>query len=353
MLFSGKSSLLQRNYRNEFLILLFTLITFFISVFYYNQSLSVFAKYLLPMSFIPYFYLIRNKVTSDTVEKILFLYGIIYFVCWLYQTSQLPNIVFGEREAEMNGRGFFRFYIVTKEHLPFLVFYFLALFNRSKNILFLALTLCFFCVIILHVTRQMILWSAVFAIAYYLHTNGKQMKNVILALIFSYIIFAYFMENFTVVNDLIDLTEKGKGGENSADVNNIRIKAMQYFITNFNDNPITVLFGNGFGSPGSSLSLKYMQYSNKGYYIDDVGFVGLFVTQGLIIVILYIKLLYEIMFKYKVSDKYLYLKFYIAYFVMSYLGSHALTSNIVFVVLAVYIIKRESFSFSELKYKNY
>lgn len=342
MIFRGKSSFFQRNFRIEFLILCFTFITFFVSILYYNQNVSNIARFLLPLSFIPYFYIIRNRVSLDTVEKVLCLFGILYLICWLYQTSQLPDIVFGEREAVMGERGFYRFYIATKEHFPFLIFYFLALYNRCKKNLFLILALFVFCITILHVARQMIVWSGLLAMIYFLYTNGKKIKTILVFSVIAFWGFSFFTENFTVVNDLIEMTENSKDGINSADSNNIRFKAMKSFISDFNLNPITFLFGNGFAENGSLLDFRYKLFSNKGYFIDDVGFIGLFVTQGLLTLLLYIKLLFDVLFKYDVQDKYVYLKFYIAYLVMSYLGSHALTSNIIFAVLAIYIIKVSS-----------
>lgn len=340
MFIYGVRYLNSRLYRTESFLILLCIITFFVSILLYSQSLSIISRYLIPLSFIPYLYCVKSKIGEKTVEKVLLFIGLLYYVCWQYQVISFPNLAFGTRElSEETTRGFARFYIATKEHFPFLLFFFLAKYNETKKIIYSALAICVFACIILHVGRQMIVWSGLTALVFILYTNSKRIKNIIIISIICYFAMTLFIENFSVVSDLIDLTQNSEGGINSADTDNIRIEAMGKFISDFNDNLITTLFGNGYAVEGTGLYSKYLRYENNGYYISDVGFVGMFINQGLIYTVLLVILLYQTLFRYKVSDRYLYLKYYIVYICLSYIGSHSLSSNLIFIALSIYIIK--------------
>lgn len=342
MLLEGVKAMQRNSCRIEFFILLATLMSFIISILLYGSGLKVISMYLLPLSFIPYFYLLQRKADIVIVEQVLVFFAFTYLLCWLYQISQVPVIVFGERDEGLDsGRGFFRFFIDTKEHLPFLMFFFLALYDKTKKMIFIILTFAVFSVVILHVARQMIFWSGFLAFVYYIYTNGRNIWAwaVLFALI---VVFAnWLLENFTVVTDIVELSQNTTTN-NSMDMNNVRFEAMEYFINNYNTNPFTILFGNGFATEGSQIYHKMTQYENMGYYLSDVGFVGMYCNTGLVSVILYISLFYKVLFKYRVAPRYLYLKFYVTYILLTYLGAHALTSNLIFVVLSVYILKTNS-----------
>lgn len=340
-------------YNIELGIVVSTFISFIVSVMYFNSDITVFSKYLIPLSFLPYFYLVQKKVNITTVEYVLVAMAIIYIFCWFYQVWKIPLVVFGDDRGIQinNSRGFARFWIVTKEHFPYLLFFSLGLYNRTKKIIFILTALIVYAIVILHVGRQMIVWSGLLAISYYIYTNVKNMWRIGILVLLSFLAANYFLENFTVVTDLIETTKDSHGGINSFGTDNIRIKAMGYFIDNYNTNPLTILFGSGFASEGSKIYHKLLGYVNLGYYLDDVGFVAMYCNTGLVSVILYLMLFYKILFKYKVAPRYLYLKFYIAYILLLYIGSHALTSNLVFVVLAVYILKANSIQM-ELKSQN-
>ena len=339
MFIHGFRAFLYSDFKKERLIVICTFITFLLSCLLFNNKFSSFSRYLIPLSFISYFWLIKNKVSSSVVESVLVIAAVIYLFCWLYQVSQIPNTVFGNREIEINsGRGFARFWIVTKEHLPFLMFYALAMYNRCKKILWMVIAFVVFSVVILHVVRQMIVWSGVMAISYYFYVNKKSTLKLLLFLIILLIVLNYFTTYFTAIDDLMVLTQDSKNTVNSVDSDNIRIKAMLYVIKNYNTNLLTILFGSGFPTDGSLLANKILMYMNKGFYLDDLGFVGMYCNTGLISVLLYVMIFISI-FKCKVTNEYLYLKFYLAYLVLSYLGSHTLTSNMVFVVFSIYILK--------------
>lgn len=330
-------------YRTELYIALSTFITYLLSIIMYGQSPTIISAYLIPFSFVPYFFLVKTNADTKTLEKVLVTISVLYLFCWFYQVSQIPHIVFGERDdAIENNRGFARFYIATKEHLPFLVFYFLSCYNKGKSFLYAVLAFIVFSIVIFHVARQMIVWSGLMAFAYIIYMNKKNAKKIIASTIVVLVAFSFMMAHFTILSDLIAVTENSTGGVNELGTGNIRFEAMSKFISDFNTNVLSILFGSGYAAAGTSLYSKITWFANQGYYISDVGFVGLYVSQGLVSVILYSILLFKVLFKCKAPKEYLYIKFYIGYMVLSYLGSHALTSNLILIMIAIYILKHTS-----------
>ena len=329
-------------YRIELYIALSAFITYLLSIIMYGQSPAIISAYLIPFSFVPYFFLVRKNADVKKVERVLVTVSVLYIFCWLYQVSQIPNIVFGERAALENDRGFARFYIATKEHLPFLMFYFLSCYTIRKKILYAVLALFVFCVVILHVGRQMIVWSGLMALIYMIYVDRDKAKKIIAFAIMAVVAFFIMTTHFTVLNDLIATTEEGLGGFNEFGTGNIRFEAMDKFIFDFNTNFLSILFGNGYAAEGTLLFSKILRFANQGYYIADVGFVGMYINLGLISVILYCTLLFNVLFKCKIPKEYLYIKFYIGYIILSYLGSHTLTSNLILIMAAIYILKHTS-----------
>ena len=329
-------------FSTEIIIICSTCITAIFSMLY--EGFTTFPVYIPYLSFIVIFYLYNKKISVTEVESVLLCMAIIYLFCWLYQLLQVPKIVMGLDPQDLSGnefRGFYRFYIQTKEHFSFVVFYFLALYNRKGNILFLFLVFLALIIVFLHVARQMIFWTILLALIYYLMSNKNKIK-LLFAIALSVLFFYFIIDKMEVASILFEQTIESDSSINSADTNNIRFEAMRHFIEKYNNNVFSFLFGSGLPGNNTFFSHQLTDSMLKSYYLSDVGYVALYVNFGIISVILYMLLLFGLFFKVKVPDKYLYLKFYVAYLAFSHLGSHALTSNLIFFALAIYIIKTAS-----------
>lgn len=331
-----------KRFQTEFFISINVLITFIIAV--PTEGLNTIAHYVSYLTFLLPLYLILKKPSLSLLEKIMFGMAILYLLCWFSQILYVPNLLFVGDNVDIAGddsRGFFRFYIPTKEHMPFLVFFFLSLYNKTKRIVWLLLSFVVFALVILHVMRQVIFWTLVMAIAYYLVANKRNIKRTGLFIAFASL-FAYFiLFDMNVFKELNSLTIESIGSNsfNSADTGNIRFKAMEHFFTSYNQDFIHFLWGNGLPGLHSGFSSQLAASVRSGYHLSDVGFIGLYVNFGFISLLLYGYLLFKILFKTQVHSNHLYLKFYIGYLVLTYLGGHALTSNLIFFVLSTYIIK--------------
>lgn len=329
-------------FRTELFIVINVCITMFISL--PSEGLSTAVYYVPYLTFLFPFYLIAKRPSLSALEKILFYTAAIYLLCWIYQVLNAPHLIFVGDNVDMAGdesRGFLRFYIPTKEHLAFFVFFFLALYNKTGKFIWLFFAFGAFVLVVLHVMRQAIFWTLVMAVAYYLVANKRNLKRnaifIAIIVLFSY----YIIFDMMVVNELNlqTLESIGSNSNNGADFNNIRFEAINHFLKTYNQDLIHFLWGNGLPRQHSEFSNQLAASARNGYYISDIGFVGLYVNFGIISVILYVYLLYRILFRIKAHSDYSYLKYYIGYLVFTYLGGHALTSNLIFFVIATYILK--------------
>jgi len=343
MTFIGKEYMFNKKFKIESMIIVSIILTYLFSVFRDNLTLP--SRYIHYLSIFVLFYLYKKRPSLSTIENVLVVSAVIYLFCWLFQIYKMPEIVFGDPDGLNVGnddRGFYRFYIETKEHLPFLVFYFLALYNRLSKSIYLIIAFVLMFVVILHVGRQMIFGTIIFSFVYYFYSNNHKLFNNIYFYL-SIVLFSFIISNYSqAFLSIIDLTLHDDG-INEASLDNIRISAMLYYISDNCKSIDTFLFGNGLPDIGSDLYnfLKTIDYT-KGYILADIGYVALFWSIGFMGLILYGILFYNSLFKQKVSAKYIYLKFYLAYILVSYIGSHSLTSNLIFVYLVLYIIKYDS-----------
>lgn len=341
IIFIGKKTFSNSVFKIEIYIFGSLVITMIVSLLYWNISIfNVISRYYLPASVLIVFFLKSKKIECSKVENSIVVLTWIYIACWLLQVFEVPNIIFGTRdEVDDLSRGFVRFYINTKENLPFLIFYYLSLYNKDRNKIYIVIAFIIFVIVVLHVTRQMIFWSALFAVLYLISQNMKHLKSILLLVGMISIMGYYFISNSDVVSSLISVTENSEEGVNSLSTSNIRFEAMLYFLHNYSNNLLTILFGNGFPSMADSLAKYEDSFKMLGYYKADVGFVGMYCDTGLMSVVLYIILVIKTLFFTKTDKRYSYLKYYIAYMVCSYFGSHTLTSDVVFVILSMYILK--------------
>lgn len=322
------------------LLLLSTIISMTMSIMLWNQSglatIKAFRTYYLVLIF---YVLCKRKADTGEVEKALVLLAILYLVCWMYQISQVPDLVFGNDQsgdlANTESRGFYRFWIPTKENMPILALFMYELFRRTKKNVFLILMPVCFIIVILHVGRQMIFWSFVSIVLLLIYNYRKRWLTLTISTVALYYVSILLINNI----DTIDLLSQMTTSQVQYANDDIRTKCMEFFWQQSTSNPIGFLFGNGVAWGGNNEAfasfIRNAQY--KGYYLSDIGYVSLLYNFGILGVIVYIALFIKMM-KLKVEDKYIYLKFYMIYIYGSYTFAHSLTTNIFFNMCVFYIL---------------
>lgn len=305
------------------------------------QSTSVGLLYI-----IVYFMLRKWNVEKTTVEKVLITLSFIYLLCWGYSLYKMPELIFGiDRDnnyGEMTERGFYRLFIPGNTS-SVLSFYFLGIFlNNKKKIWGLLLAFGMLLIVILHVGRQMIIWTVVISfIMVFIHYR-KKIIYLFFALIIGYIGLRLTAEKLPMVSSMIEITsEQGQNAEND-----IRVEAAEYFIFDYPHNLVTSIIGNGVPVHKTELSSIEKRAIRKGYYLTDVGFLAMYCNYGLITIILFILLLIKVI-RLKVEPRYEYLKYYIYFVYGTYLMSQTLTSSVFTLMMAYYVLEKSALDFKK------
>lgn len=297
---------------------------------------------------IVFFALRKMNAGKTTVQNVLIALSIIYLLCWAYSLYKIPELVFGvdrdDNYGEMTDRGFYRFFIPGNVS-AILSFYFLGIFlyKRKRWGLFLAFGMLL--VVILHVGRQMIVWTIIISIIMAFMRYRKKLTYLVLATTVGYIGLMFVAKEIPAVSAMYEMS-KDQGNDFE---NDIRMEASKYFIFDYPHNPITSVLGNGVPTRGTEL-LKIEQIGAKrGYFQTDVGFIAMYCNYGVLTIILFLLLLIRIV-KMKVEPDCLYLKYYIFFVYGAYLMSQALTVNIFTVMMAYYVLEKSAIDLKSRQY---
>ncbi len=121
----------------------------------------------------------------------------------------------------------------------------------------------------------------------------------------------------------------------------IRFQAIRYFLTELHPNIISQIIGNGTPNEKSAYGMKMTYLSMRnGFYLSDIGIVGVYVKYGVIFVTITIFLYIKILFRGMHKDI-RYIKYYILLLIVtSFTDYHPFQTNEGVIVLAslLYII---------------
>jgi len=269
-----------------------------------------------------FFYLLRKNFPLIKIETIVLFYGSLYIILYLFQFLHSNVVYFGFTEEFKEDRG------VTRILFPGAGIFFLAFFislnkvseksrYRGFFVLFLILGMA---VTVLQVTRQSI---ALLLIITFFHFVKKVsfVKKAIITIFFSFLVIFLLNSDNPISRGMLE-TQK----ETVSDGDKyIRVLSGSYFLNDFSPNLLSRIFGNGLPNNTS----KYGKFTksleeNYGYYMADVGLIGLYAMFGIFAVLGYIIIFAKSLFM-KVPENYSYLKYY-----MWMLLATCLTSNAVY-----------------------
>lgn len=325
----------------QMFILLF-LCSFITALLFRDQSFKYsFYGMLSFFSWFIYFYLKGTNITIIKLETYLWVFCIIYSVVFFYSVSQFPNNVFGDiiDEKTLELRGVIRLTIPGIDIWSLCLF--IALSRRKENRWWMALFVLMLVFNVFRGTRTVILVT--FLISFYEIIKNYKYKWVIFVATFSLLYFTpeilQIIPKDTALGKMISLselqiTDQKKGNDN------IRIKMTQYYLTEFNDNPIATITGNGISFSESDYGKSIDNIANTEYYcLPDVGYVQVYIFFGIIGLLLYLLLWYKV-FTRKIPERYGYAKLYILYVSLISITGDYLTTHIIFICVALYVIEK-------------
>lgn len=246
------------------------------------------------MLIVIFFYFVKKGITRTTLERIIIIFAWLYILLWIYSMSRAPLITFGWADDDFlnddMSRGILRINFTGRLSLILGYFYYLNKSFVDKKPKFVAFAVIFFIFIVLQVTRQLILWTAVVTVIY-IFVRAKKLA-IVLAIFFASIYISSTRIAFSdsgVIGSLLNVTEnqvnRSKGEED------IRVTDYKYFFTKWSKNPVTDIFGNGMPHSNSSYGKFYDSLRfGDGLFLSDVGYPCMYVLTGLLGLLTYLVL---------------------------------------------------------------
>lgn len=297
------------------------------------------------MGYVFYFYLIKQKVKIVSLEKVILWVGVLFIIAFLVSFVAYPRHLFEYNES-LEDRGFQRILLTGSGFLFLLTFLALNKILIKRSFKWMAiLLLCYLC-IVLSLTRIYILSTAVISVFYVWKKQQVAIKIALLALLY---VGVTVVAQLNVTQQLFQKTQ-----DDTEDIKDyIRYQAAQYYLTDFQPSLITRVIGNGFGyGTKTDYGREIIRLQDQGYYVEDLGIIGLFIYLGIFAVVAYGIIFYK-SFKIKVPRNFSYLKMYIFFVFLNGLTNSGTFSEaaVVSIVFALYIFDVVKRTENEMRYE--
>lgn len=322
------------------LLLLSMFISSLSAFFFWGQSPVLSFRAVFPfLSFVLYFFLIATKPSFKWLMRIIWILVIMYIAVYIFSFIDASNPIFGSFQEKKvdDQRGVFRFFIPGRGFL-FLGF-FIAISNylSSKKNYWLWFASGLFIIILAHVIRQYILFSVVIA-GWVLFWRVSFLKKIVL-LSFS-IVSGYYLYYYSeIIQALIFLTE-GQVVHNQTE--DIRIVAYRYFFTEFGQNFLTNILGNGVPHDQSAFGEFYRLVVNQKMrlYLSDVGYAQIYVQFGVLGLLSVLYIFFRSMFA-NIPRQFLFLKLFLIFvFFSNFMSGYFLSyHNIAAISITLYMFE--------------
>ena len=331
-----KNSYIKKRFKQLTLVIVFSIV---MSWLIWNQPISLGYRSTAPiLSIIFIFLLYKKKYTEKELRTFINVQFFIYTILYLFALYKAPEIVFGfDTEKELSDtRGIFRITIANRGFLFLSYFMFLNNWTSQHSKKYLCLAGLAFTLVIMTTIRQVIFWSFIISLIY-LFRKWKYIWILSALLIISANIFTINVKNDSIIGSLINLTEE-QVKDNKSGNTNVRFLEYEYYFTQYSDNPLTWILGNGQYHTDSSMGKNELKLNDSnGFFQSDVGYARIYVQWGIIGLLLIITLFYYPL-KFKFPSNLVFLKLYIIYQIFTNIAGSWIWSEIITICVTFYMI---------------
>jgi hypothetical protein len=319
------------------MIFIALIVSAFACVFFHEQSIltSLFSQYEFYI-FILYFLL--HRMRPDTVKIVDmfvwlgYIYCFIYFLQYFaYPAKIVSSIIF-------NDRGTIRIFMPGSQYIFASWFILLSRFFITKRVINLIGLIPILIVFILLGTRQVLATVILLTLLNILLSRAIKSKVTTYILIALMLIPFYFLFQ-GIFDQLFEVSRKAQSGMKD----NIRVLAANYFLFDFNRNPLWVITGNGMPGPHSHYGTFLSNMSEKlGYYQSDIGIIGDLSKFGILFALAQLMFMIKLIFL-KYSEKHAFIRYNaIAMLLTMFTGAGLGSGIIVFICLMFYIAEGDN-----------
>lgn len=276
-----KTLKIKQNFALPIYLLFAAMVLSMFSAYYsYNQNfaLSAYAQrdiyfYLL------YFVLHILKIDKKSMQRLIILFGIVYLVAYLIQFVAFPTRVFDVLMRE--DRNTIRVYLQGSGYSLLGYFMCLYVFFATNKLKYLVLALILFIPSLLFGSRSVLMLTVLATIVQLLFSRRIQSKPLIVALVLLALIPAYYFSQ-----GIIEGMQMASEADTSKGTDYVRIRAAQFYLTQFMPTDLSILTGVGAPTERSPLGQLTADISSRYHFnLSDIGIVSNFVTYGIFFVI--------------------------------------------------------------------
>lgn len=307
------------------------------ALIYWGQNPSLSFRAGVTTMTVLYFFTLRKRcVDKKNVETICIVFSVVYALLWLYALYNAPMVVFGNLDEVDNGRGFYRILQLHSIDLVALL-YCISLQKiscSSKKIIWIIVACCAFILIFLSLTR--ILLAGIVAVTIVFLLRKKTIIVIILAAVVGFGGTDFLMKN-EIFSGMIEMTTNQIFDKSES---NLRMPEYQGALELFPFHVGTVIFGNGNPHVASSYG-QFEEGLKSNYFFNrsDAGYVGLYTTYGIFMIIIMIRLLIRVL-KCKVPPDYLPYKLFIYFLFIVNLTTYTFWSYGISFMISLYMLDR-------------
>jgi len=280
-----------------------------------------------------YFLLHQLKIKPKDIEKVFIALGLLYVLLYLVQFTLYPKILFDGYVR--SDRGTIRIYLPGLDYMAIAFFIGIQYFFRTNRFKFLLLVLLIFVIYILTGGRQTMAVVVLIAIVFLVVDKKVKSRFLLGFLGLIGIVAGFFIFQSIFEAILVESRSDARLGDDY-----IRLKAAEFFLTDFFKSPMAYITGNGMYFNTSSYG-KEITYNmvHRHYVLGDVGLIGNYALYGAFFVWGVLLICYKAL-KLKIEPAYIYIKLMFVNLIISMVIAGGLThaDTACFVVLMIYMI---------------
>lgn len=273
-------------------IVVFFLSSLFVSFFYWHQSMLLTFRAGAPFLVVLYFFLLdKKKYSMEKILKLIFVLAILYFMLWCYAVWMSPFVVFGNLDEVSTDRGFSRIMLRSLDVVCLLYFIALVKVFENKNKIFWLFVVLFSFMLIFFSLSRMLIFSLCCVTFFFLFRRHFFMSILLVPLLL-FVGFKAVKQN-QIASILFAMTENQFKYDAAS---NLRGNEYEGLFRFFPVNPVTMLLGNGTPHVQSSYGQREERLKwSYGFNRSDSGYVDIFVTYGLLMLLVLAILFFKVM----------------------------------------------------------
>jgi hypothetical protein len=249
-----------------------------------------------------YFLLHQLKIKPRDLEIIFIIFGVLHIGLYLLQFFSFPKILFDV--FMISDRGTIRIYLSGADYLAICFFMSMWAWLRTNSIKYLIYMLASFSIFVLLGGRQTMALMVLVLILAVFFSRGVKSRALTTILIAGSAVCVFFLFQ-DIFKEMLVSSHRDRSQGSSY----VRIQATKYFLTTFFKTPVAYITGNGV--PGNNSEYGHevsLLRLSKGYYLGDIGMIGVYVMYGAFFVIGVAGIFFKA-FTTKINEHYRYIKY--------------------------------------------